>query len=278
MQRPQSKRSPDPPLFPVHADEVIDECRRRIEAIYPPTVQTVVLLQGGDAMERMRANIAALRACQEELLAMSPIPHQYRSDHYWRVPSVLGNAPGQFVQPAAVSPVPPQVIVVPQQAIAPPAAAPPTPVIVQMMPAQPMQVAPAQPVHVAPMQTVPPSALHAVPAQSNAVQVPAGSRRAESVTPPVVAAPPSVPSVSPRAERLPVAAPPSRDPGIEVWDENAERLYQTCRRALEGDGKAHDMIKTLAEIERIPVRSFCERVISERARTIEVFSRMQAVR
>lgn len=274
MQRRLSKRLADVPVLPVHPDEVIDECRRRIEAIYPPTVQTVVLMAGGEHLERMRADIAALRARQEELLAMSPVPHQFRSDHYWRVPSVLGTAPTQIVTatPPPSPPAPPQVIVVQQPAAAP--AAPQQPVVVQMVPPQQTAMPVPMPGLVAAAPYHPAAAVAPV---APVVHAPAGSSRHEPAPVPVPGAvtSPSVPVVQPRTTSAPAARP---DPGIEVWDENAERLYQACKRALEGDGAAYKQVETLAKLERIPVRSFAERIVSERARTLEVFSRMQAAK
>lgn len=257
------------PLYPVHPDEVINECRRRIETIYPPTVQTVVMLGGGEAMQRMGAVIQCLRARSEELLAMSPIPHQYRSDHYWHVPNVIpaivAGAPAAAA-PASPNPI---TIVMPQMQQQPQVQQ--QPVIVQM-PSPPMQIA-AQPVIPAPYTQPVPQA----PLPAPAVPAAAGMRQPAQLA----ASRPADGAGGAYLTRPPAADAPSNGGQIDgevLWSEGSERLYRLCIQALEGHGGAVKTIADLAERERIPMRSFAERVISERARTVAVFGRMQAAR
>lgn len=263
------------PLYPVHPDEVINECRRRIEAIYPPTVQTVVMLGGGEAMQRMAAVIQCLRARSEELLAMSPIPHQYRSDHYWHVPNVIPSivaGAAAVAAPAAPNPI---TIVMPQMPPQPQVQQ--QPVIVQM-PSHPVQVAAPQPL----------PALYPAPAAAPAPPPQIAAPRPASVpaahSPASAAASRPAQLAAPRAASAPDGSRSDAPPiGVEIdgevlWSEGSERLYRLCIQALEGHGGAVKTIADLAERERIPMRSFAERVISERARTVAVFSRMQAAR
>lgn len=256
--------------YTVHPDEIINECRRRIEAVYPPTVQSVVIATGGHALDRMRDVITRLRACQDGLLAMNPIPHSYRSDHYWVVPNGAADLAAPVAAAAPAVPAAPQVIVVPQAA--------PTSVSVTLPP----QAGMAQTLPMPPYPYQQPTMVQPVPvphpvAQPIAIPGPLQPQQ----TPPVVgvgrptppaSAPPAAPA-SPRAGSEPVAA--SRGES-DVWDEKREALYQTCKAALEGNGEAYGRVEALAKMARIPVRSFCERVISERARSLHVFKRLTA--
>lgn len=256
--------------YTVHPDEIINECRRRIEAVYPPTVQSVVIATGGPALDRMRDVITRLRACQDGLLAMNPIPHSYRSDHYWIVPNGTVDLAAPVAAAAPAAPAAPQVIVVPQAAptsvsvtMPPQAPAQPYPYPYQQSPAVGATMVQAVPV---PQVAAPPIAIPGP--QQRAPAVVGGDRPA-----PPASAPPAAPA-SPRAGSEPVAAPARGE--AEVWDEKREALYQTCKAALEGNGEAYGRVEALAKMARIPVRSFAERVISERARSLHVFKRLTA--
>ena len=277
--------------YPVYRGEVIDECRRRIEAQYPPTVQTVVLGDGGDPSSRMLHEMERLRACQDYLLAMSPIPHQYRSDHYWQ-----GYPPGfrfqtivQGVQPVpAQQPAPYPVYGQASHAVAPPqiintitVGAQPGQMMPPAMPSMgPPLAMPYHGAHMAPSHTPfqqpangfqPPLHTASQPDPSSPWQQAGGDPQA--AVRPAPTAPPE-PAAAPRAGSAP-ASDPSAKP-IEPWSRQKEALYTASMAAIGGDAKAQAKIKPFADLYSLTVHEFCLCVIAERNQTVDVVTHQRA--
>jgi hypothetical protein len=80
-------------------------------------------------------------------------------------------------------------------------------------------------------------------------------------------------TVAPAAPGIPPSAPARSLP--DVWSEKHEAFYTRCREALDGDTSAIADIAPMATEVGISVELFAERVVSERARTIEIWHKMQ---
>lgn len=72
----------DAPIVTI--DEINAECERRILALYPVARQLNIIDEGTPAeQQEFKDRRNGLRACARALIAMSPIPTNYRDDRFW---------------------------------------------------------------------------------------------------------------------------------------------------------------------------------------------------
>lgn len=265
-------------MIQVHPDEIIDECRRRVEAKYHPTVQSVIVGDGGDPASAMLLEVERLRACQDHLLAMTPLPHNYRSDHFWqgyppgfRFQTVVNQVQG-VQQPAPVAaPVQaqqPQIIVVPvggggQQVVLGGMGTDQARVVSN----PPMMAAPSEFVQ-HPVYSVPPQMGMPSPACDQPVM--------QAAPQPMQSPSPYVPPVSNRS------APPQQPQPAQqqrrsdrIWSANHEAMAQAATKALDGDVASQSLLRPFANEMGLDLNTFCQRLVSERARTLEVWTQIE---
>ena len=248
-------------------DQIIRECLRRIEARYPHTVQTVLVGDGGEPATAMMLEIERLRACQDHLLAMTPLPGNFRSDHVWQ-----GYPPGFRFQTVVSQVAAPAPVAAPVAAPVQPAQAP----NIIVVPSGNQQIVYGGPhpgyAPVPPDQF--PSPVAGIPNVPYGTPMPAPVQPADvpQAMPPdsVSVARPVVPTTTVTDPVAVTSRPPP-----EVWSSGKEALFLASVRAVNGDHASAELLTEFASEVGLDVSTFCQRVISERARTLEIWKTMQ---
>lgn len=255
-------------VIQVHPDEIIDECRRRVEAKYHPTAQSVIVGDGGDPASAMLLEVERLRACQDHLLAMTPLPHNFRSDHFWQgyppgfrfqtIVNQVAGAPQQSAQVAPPVQAPaPQIIVVPvggggQQ------------VVLGGMGTEQARVVSNPPMMAAPNGLGHPPVYSMPPQMGMPAHAPVQAQ--SGFTPPTVHRAAPIPRHEPQQRR-----------SDRIWSANHEAMAQAAIKALDGDMASQNLLRPFANEMGMDLTTFCQRLVSERARTLEVWTQIEGV-
>lgn len=257
--------------YSVLPDEIINECRRRIEFRYSSVARTAVLGDGGDPAQSMLLEIERLRACADHLLAMSPIPVTYRSDHFWQ-----GYPPGfRFMTQVVAAPVAAAAAIAPMQAPAPHV------IVVNpgggqqvVMGGQPMvqpgtqQPYATQTPYTHPQNFAPQLApgVHFSAPPPEMMQQPYSPMPTGVVNPPAPAAHAPVPVRVPFPAAQPAASPVRGAQSFDVWDDKKEQMFRACVAALDGDAEMIELVTEFARTRAgLDLNTFAQRIISERA-------------